>query len=150
MTRSFNHIGIGHKETFAIPSFAQQVADIALSKREPTLYVGNLSIKRDYIDIRDVCKAYLALAEKGVGGETYNIGSGHAVALQDIVEQLIKFSRKEIEIRVDPEKLRPIDTPIIEADTSKISKLTGWRPSIPLEQSLRDVYEYYYLAGGTA
>ncbi|MDR1001441.1 MAG: GDP-mannose 4,6-dehydratase [Clostridiales bacterium] len=141
MTRSFNHIGVGHAETFAIPSFARQVAEIAKGKREPILYVGNLSAKRDYIDVRDVCRAYAALAEKGVSGETYNVGSGHAVALQDIVDTLIRFSGKAIDIKVDVEKLRPIDIDEFCADISKI-KAIGWTPTIALTQSLKEVYEY--------
>ncbi|MDR0999991.1 MAG: GDP-mannose 4,6-dehydratase [Clostridiales bacterium] len=143
MTRSFNHIGVGHSETFAIPSFSKQIAEIARGKREPVLYVGNLFTKRDYIDVRDVCRAYAALAEKGVSGETYNVGSGKTVALSKIVDMLIGFSGKEIEVKVDSKKLRPIDINELTADISKVTMLTGWRPQIPLEESLQNVYGYY-------
>jgi GDP-4-dehydro-6-deoxy-D-mannose reductase len=143
MTRSFNHVGAGHADTFAIPSFCRQIAEIAAGRREPVLSVGNLSARRDYIDVRDVCRAYADLAEKGASGETYNIGSGRAVSLREIVGMIAGFSGRSVEIRVDPEKLRPLDAPIIEADIGKITALTGWKPAIPLEQALREVYDYY-------
>ena len=123
--------------------FCKQVAEIEKGIKDPVMYVGNLSAKRDFTDVRDVVRAYALLVQKGKAGETYNIGTGHALAIQEILERIISLSDKKIEVRVDAQRLRPVDVPIIEPDISKVHDCTGWKPQIPLEQTLRETLEYW-------
>ena len=128
---------------FVVADFCKQVAEIEKGIKDPVMYVGNLSAKRDFTDVRDVVRAYALLVQKGKAGETYNIGTGHALAIQEILDRIISLSDKEIEVRVDAEKLRPVDVPIIEPDISKVHDCTGWKPQIPLEQTLRETLDYW-------
>lgn len=143
MVRAFNHIGPNQTPMFVVADFCKQVADIEKGKQEPVINVGNLSAKRDFTDVRDVVKAYAKLVAGGKRGETYNVGTGHAVAIQDILNKIISMSDKDIEVKVDPGKLRPVDVPIIEPDISKIKREVGWEPLIPLEQTLRETLEHW-------
>lgn len=143
MVRAFNHIGPNQTPTFVVADFCKQVADIEKGIQEPVINVGNLSAKRDFTDVRDVVKAYAKLVAGGKRGETYNVGTGHAVAIEDILKAIIAMSDKKIEVRVDPAKLRPVDVPIIEPDISKIKKEVGWSPVIPLEQTLKETLEHW-------
>ena len=143
MVRSFNHIGPGQAPMFVVSDFCKQVAEIAKGLREPVMYVGNLAAKRDFTDVRDVVKAYVGLIQQGVPGETYNMGSGHAVEIRKILDMIISLSEKEIRVEIDPNKIRPVDVPIIEADITKIHELTGWKPQIELNQTIRDTLDYW-------
>ena len=143
MTRSFNHIGPRQTERFVVSSFCNQVAKIEKGIQEPVIRVGNLTAKRDFTDVRDVVHAYTLLSQFGRAGETYNIGRGKAVAIQDILRLILSKAKKSIDIYVDPERLRPVDVPIIEADITKISRDTGWKPEISLEQTVEDVLDYW-------
>lgn len=143
MVRAFNHIGPNQTPMFVVADFCKQVADIEKGKQEPVINVGNLSAKRDFTDVRDVVKAYAKLVAGGKRGETYNVGTGHAVAIQDILNKIISMSDKDIAVKVDPGKLRPVDVPIIEPDISKIKREVGWEPLIPLEQTLRETLEHW-------
>lgn len=143
MVRAFNHIGPNQTPMFVVADFCKQVADIEKGKQEPVINVGNLSAKRDFTDVRDVVKAYAKLVAGGKRGETYNVGTGHAVAIQDILNKIISMSDKDIEVKVEPGKLRPVDVPIIEPDISKIKREVGWEPLIPLEQTLRETLEHW-------
>lgn len=143
MVRAFNHIGPNQTPMFVVADFCKQVADIEKGIQEPVINVGNLSAKRDFTDVRDVVKAYAKLVAGGKRGETYNVGTGHAVAIEDILKAIIAMSDKEIEVKVDPAKLRPVDVPIIEPDISKIKKEVGWSPVIPLEQTLKETLEHW-------
>ena len=109
--------------------------------------VGNLSAMRDFTDVRDVVRAYALLAEKGENGETYNVGSGNAVAIREILDKIISFSTAEIKVEIDPAKIRPVDVPIIEADISKLQAVTGWKPEISLEETIEEVLNYWRNAG---
>ena len=142
MVRSFNHIGPGQAPMFVVSDFCKQVAEIEKGLREPVMYVGNLAAKRDFTDVRDVVKAYVGLIQQGVPGETYNMGSGHAVEIRKILDMIISLSEKEIRVEIDPNKIRPVDVPIIEADITKIHELTGWKPQIELNQTIRDTLDY--------
>jgi GDP-4-dehydro-6-deoxy-D-mannose reductase len=139
VTRAFNHIGPGQAEHFAVPSFALQLAAIAAGA-PATLRVGNLQAERDFLDVRDVVRAYADLIERGCPGETYNVCSGRAVSLQDILRRLITIAHVPVEVRDDPERLRPSDVPLSYGDPSKLRDATGWAPARTLEESLRDVY----------
>lgn len=143
MTRSFNHIGPKQTPQFVVADFCSQAVRIEQGMQEPIIRVGNLSAKRDFTDVRDVVKAYCKLIQYGIPGETYNVGSGHAVAVQEILDIILAQTKTKVTVEVDQEKLRPVDVPIIEADISKIYKDTGWTPVISLEQTISDTMEYW-------
>lgn len=143
MVRAFNHIGPNQTPVFVVADFCKQVADIEKGKQEPVIYVGNLSAKRDFTDVRDVVKAYALLVKGGKRGETYNVGRGHAVAIEDILKEIVSMSDKDIEVKVGEKKLRPVDVPIIEPDIEKIKKEVGWEPVIELRQTLEETLEYW-------
>ena len=142
-TRAFNHTGPRRGEVFAESSFARQIAEIEAGKREPILRVGNLDAKRDYSDVRDVVKAYLLGLEKGEAGEVYNICSGITNPVRHILDTLLSFTTAKIEVTQDPARLRPSDVTVLWGDASKFRKQTGWKPEIPLEQTLRDLLNYW-------
>ena len=143
MVRAFNHIGPNQTPMFVVADFCKQVADIEKGEKEPVMYVGNLSAKRDFTDVRDVVKAYALLVQKGKRGETYNVGTGHALAIQEILDMIVSMSDKQIEVKVDPNKLRPVDVPIIEPDITKINGCTGWKPEIDIKQTLQQTLDYW-------
>ncbi|HVS45197.1 MAG TPA: GDP-mannose 4,6-dehydratase [Verrucomicrobiae bacterium] len=140
IARSFNHIGPGQNDRFAVASFALQLARIAAGAR-PLLAVGNLDAKRDFLDVRDVVAAYVALARDGKGGETYNVCSGDAFSLKRILGDLITIAHVAVEVRDDPARMRPADTPLLVGSSDKLRRATGWSPSVPMARSLRDIYE---------
>lgn len=137
-TRSFNHTGPNQAPIFVVPDFCKQVAEIEAGKQEPVIKVGNLSAKRDFTDVRDVVRAYCMLMENGRAGETYNIGSGTAVEIRNILDMILSCTKAKILISTDPDKLRPVDIPLIEADIHKLQRDTGWKPEIPLEQTIQE------------
>ena len=143
MVRAFNHIGPKQAPIFVVSDFCKQVVEIEKGLREPVMMVGNLKAMRDFTDVRDVVRAYALLVEHGKAGETYNVGSGHAVAIQDVLDLIISQSDAEVEVKVDPNKIRPVDVPIIEADTTKLREATGWERKIPLEQTIRETMDYW-------
>jgi len=140
ITRAFNHIGPGQNERFVVPSFATQLARIA-STHEGALYVGNLKAKRDFLDVRDVVRAYALLLDNGKSGATYNVCSGAAVAIEEVLRELIHVARVPVEVREDPERMRPSDVPVFYGDNEKLRSDTGWQPEISLRASLRVIYE---------
>lgn len=143
MVRAFNHTGPNQAPLFVVADFCKQVADIEAGLQEPVLRVGNLSAERDFTDVRDVVRAYGMLIAKGERGETYNVGSGHAVSIDSILQMIVSKAKCEIKVEIDPAKLRPIDVPIIEADTCKLQKCTGWKPNIPLSQTIEETLDFY-------
>lgn len=142
MVRAFNHIGVGQSPTFVAADFALQIAEMEAKLRPPVMRVGNLSAKRDFSDVRDVVRAYTMLIQKGLAGETYNVGSGKAVPIREILELLLDMSTESIVVEQDPSKLRPADVPYIEADTAKLRADTGWEPIYPLEETLRTMLDH--------
>lgn len=143
MVRAFNHIGPNQTPMFVVADFCKQVADIEKGLTEPVIYVGNLSAKRDFTDVRDVVRAYAMLVKGGVKGETYNVGTGHAIAIQEILDMIVSQSSVDIKVEVDKNKLRPVDVPIIEPDITKIKNTVGWVPEIKLETTLKETLEYW-------
>jgi GDP-4-dehydro-6-deoxy-D-mannose reductase len=105
--------------------------------------VGNLSVKRDFTDVRDVVRAYSLLIQKGTVGETYNVGSGKAIAIDEILTLILSYSKVKITIEVDPDKLRPVDVPIIEADISKLKNNIGWKKQIEIENTIQENLLYW-------
>ena len=143
MVRAFNHIGPEQAPIFVVSDFCKQVAMIEKGQMEPVMRVGNLSAKRDFTDVRDVVRAYGLLIQNGCAGETYNVGSGNAVRIQDILDKILSFSTTDIQVEVDPAKLRPVDVPIIEADISKLQSCIPWECTYPLEQTLEETLNYW-------
>ena len=143
LVRAFNHVGPRQLPQFVVADFCRQVVEIEKGMKEPVIRVGNLTAKRDFTDVRDVVNAYTLLMMYGRRGETYNVGSGHAVAIQDILLEILKQTDRKIEIVVDPERLRPVDVPIIEADTTKIFNDTGWKPTITIQETIADTLAYW-------
>jgi GDP-4-dehydro-6-deoxy-D-mannose reductase len=139
ITRAFNHIGPGQNMHFVVPSFAAQLAAIAAGG-DAVLHVGNLEAKRDFLDVRDVVEAYIAIAEHGRCGEIYNVCSGVAIAIRDVLAELIRIAHVPVEIREDTDRMRPADVPILCGSNEKLRAATGWSPRISLRRSLQDIY----------
>lgn len=140
-TRSFNHIGPGQSPVFVVADFCSQVAKIERGA-PAVIRVGNLSARRDFTDVRDVVKAYVLLSECGKDGEIYNVGSGSAVEIREILRKILALAEADIRVETDKNKLRPVDVLKIEADTSKLNAL-GWNPVYPLETTLLDTLNYF-------
>ena len=141
-TRAFNHTGPRRGESFVCSNFAKQIAEIEKNKRKPVIYVGDLSTKRDFTDVRDIVRAYWFAVQKCPLG-VYNISSGRSFKIETILKTLLSFSKKKIKIRKDKGRFRPSDVPILEGDFSRFRKLTGWVPVIPLEKTLEDLLNYW-------
>lgn len=143
MVRAFNHVGPNQSPIFVVADFCKQTAEIEAGLKEPVIKVGNLSARRDFSDVRDVVRAYVELMEKGKAGETYNVGSGNAVEIRKILDMILCRSKKEIQVEVEPSRMRPVDVPVIEADISKLKACTGWKQKITLEETIQDTLEYW-------
>jgi GDP-4-dehydro-6-deoxy-D-mannose reductase len=142
-TRGFNHEGPRRGPVFVASDFAKQIADIEKGRKAPVLHVGNLDAKRDFTDVRDMVKGYWLALEKGEPGEVYNLCSGQAWSIRQVLDHLLGLTKARIEVRQDPARLRPSDVPILLGDNSKFVKATGWRVTIPFEQTLADMLEYW-------
>jgi GDP-4-dehydro-6-deoxy-D-mannose reductase len=140
--RPFNHLGPGQSDRLVASSLAQQVARNEQNGGTEIL-AGDLSPRRDFSDVRDVVRAYRLLAEKGVAGEAYNVCSGKAVAIRELADTLIALSGRDMKVVLDPERLRPVDVPVLEGDNTKLTTHTGWTPEIPLEQTLGDLLAWW-------
>ncbi|MHB0877994.1 MAG: GDP-mannose 4,6-dehydratase [Anaerolineae bacterium] len=141
--RPFNHVGPRQQPGFVAADFAKQLAEVEAGLAAPVIHVGNLSAERDFTDVRDVVRAYELLAESGMPGEVYNIASGRAVAVADLLQMLVAECRVPVTVCTDPERLRPSDTPVFVGDYGKLRRATGWEPRIPLEQTVHDLMEYW-------
>lgn len=142
-TRGFNHTGPRRGDVFICSNFAKQIASIEKGKQDPVIYVGNLDAKRDFTDVRDTVRAYWLSLEKCEFGEVYNIGSGTAYTIREVLDKLLSLTSVQVKIKVDSSRLRPSDVQILLSDSSKFRKATGWKPEIPFEQSLKDLLEYW-------
>ena len=142
MVRAFNHIGVGQSPTFVAADFALQIAEIEAGFRSPLIQVGNLTARRDFSDVRDIVRAYRLLMQKGCAGEIYNVGSGHAVSIQELLDMLLNQSTESIVIEQNPARMRPADVPVIEADISKLQSDTGWKPEYSLEETLQTMLNH--------
>ncbi len=142
-TRAFNHDGPGRPDVFVASGLAKQVARVSLGLQEPVLTVGNMAVVRDFLDVRDVVRAYALAMEKGIPGEVYNICSGRGWSVKQIVDFLCKTSGIRARIHVDPARARPADNPRIIGDGTKFRLQTGWKPQIPFETTLMDLLKYW-------
>jgi GDP-4-dehydro-6-deoxy-D-mannose reductase len=141
--RAFNHTGPGQSPDFVLPSFAKQFAEMEANLCPRVLKVGNINVKRDFTDVRDVVIAYCELLDNGMAGESYNVCSGRAIALADVVKLLQKNCKVEVKIEVDSDRLRSSDVPELVGDPRKIQMTTGWNPKILLETTLKDLQDYW-------
>ncbi len=137
--RPFNHIGPGQNGRFVAPAFAMQIANIEEGRRRAVIKVGNLTAKRDFTDVRDIARAYRLIIEKGRPGEAYNVASGMAYSIRRLLDILLGLSEIDIEVQVDPARLRPVDVPEIRGDSAKLRRDTGWQPSLTFEETIKDV-----------
>jgi GDP-4-dehydro-6-deoxy-D-mannose reductase len=142
-TRAFNHTGPRRGENFVTSNFAKQIAQIEKGKQPPIVYVGNLQAKRDFTDVRDTVRAYWLALEKGEAGECYNIASGTAWTIAEVLNKLLAISSVQIEIQEDPSRLRPSDVEILLGDYTKFRDRTGWRPEIPFDRTMEDLLNYW-------
>ena len=142
-TRAFNHTGPRRGEVFVTSNFAKQIAEIEAGHREPVIHVGDLSPQRAFTDVRDVVRAYWLSLEHCEAGEVYNIASGKAYRIEEILGILRGNSDHDIEVREDPARLRPSDVPLLLGDNSRFCEATGWAPEIPFEQTAKDLLDYW-------
>lgn len=140
-TRSFTHFGPGQDPSYAASSFAHQIARIEAGDAEPTLRVGDLSARRDLLDVRDTVRAYRALMRRGVPGAVYNVCSGAAHCMRDVLSALLALARVPVAVRVDAARLRPSDYPVLLGDRRRITGEIGWEPRIGLDRTLRDLLD---------
>ena len=145
--RPFNHTGIGQRDTFVLPSFCKQVAEIDKSGKDGKIQVGNLKVKRDFSHVKDVVRAYRMIVESDNCNQIYNVGSGNAYSLEGMLTYIIGLSNQNIEIEVDQNRIRPTDQPVICCDRSLIGKELGWEPQYNVYDALREMYECYRNGG---
>jgi GDP-4-dehydro-6-deoxy-D-mannose reductase len=141
--RPFNHIGPYQSAQFAVANFARQVAAIEAGKQPPVLETGNLTPRRDLTDVRDVVRAYMLLGHKGRTGEAYNIGTGRAWSMREVLDGLLAMSHARIDVRQKTELVRAAETAATHADAGKLRSETGWVPVYGLEQTLADTLSYW-------
>jgi GDP-4-dehydro-6-deoxy-D-mannose reductase len=141
--RPFNHTGPGQDARFVIPHFARQLAEIEARARAPVLQVGNLDVWRDFTDVRDMVRAYRLAVRLGDPGDVYNIGRGSSVRIGDVVRDLLALCRTPVRVEVSSELVRPTDVPRQEANCARFRALTGWEPTIPWHDTLRDTFLYW-------
>ncbi len=139
--RPFNHIGPRQTPGFVVPDFAGQLAAIKLDLQEAIISVGNLDAQRDFTDVRDVAKAYIALAENGQPGRPYFICSGKPVSIRYLLQTLIDLAGVDVQVNYDPARMRPSDTPVLYGSNARIAADTGWQPIIAIEQSLSNALD---------
>ena len=140
VARSFPHVGPGQDERFAVASWSRQLARL---KREGggTLHVGDLSVRRDLTDVRDVCRAYALMLDRSLPAGTYNVASGDAVPLSRVVDLLIELARFPVAVERDRSRFRPSEISVLAGDASRLRRACGWEPQIPLERTLADVLD---------
>lgn len=141
--RPGNHIGPGQRPDFVVAAFAKQIAEAEVGKKDSVIRVGNLEAIRDFTDVRDTVKAYILALLQGKSGEVYNLGSQKGLKIREILDKLIGLSKTRLTVEVDPSRRRSADTPKLIINTAKFRRLTGWKPKISMEQSLKDILDYW-------
>ncbi len=142
IARPFNHTGPRQDPSFSMPGFAQQIARIEAGRAEPVIRVGNLDARRDISDVRDVVDAYAVIADRGTAGTPYNVCSGVAWRIGDLLERLVGRSKVAVRVERDEARLRPIELPFLVGDNARLRAL-GWAPRVPIETMLEDVLDYW-------
>jgi GDP-4-dehydro-6-deoxy-D-mannose reductase len=143
IARAFNHFGPRQDARFVASAFAQRIAHIEKGRAPAELPVGNLEPRRDLTDVRDTVRAYRAIVERGVPGRVYNVCSGRAILIRDLLDKLLSRARVPIRVAIDPERYRPTDAPLIIGSPQRIQEELSWRAEIPLERTLDDLLEYW-------
>ena len=143
IARPFNHFGPRQDPFFVASGWARRIADIEASRWEPEIAVGNLDVRRDLTDVRDTVRAYQLILERGQPGRPYNVCTGQAIVIRELLERLLARARIPIAVKVDPARYRPNDTPVVLGDPSRLRDELGWTPSIPFDQTLDDLLEYW-------
>lgn len=141
--RPFNHTGVGQRDSFVLPSFCKQIAEIEKSGKSGKIKVGNLKVKRDFSHVKDVVRAYRMIVESDNCDQIYNVGSGEAHSLEDMLTYIIGLSSQDIEIEVDQSRIRPTDQPVICCDYRLIQNELGWEPQYNIFDALREMFDYY-------
>jgi GDP-4-dehydro-6-deoxy-D-mannose reductase len=143
IARAFNHFGPRQDSWFVASGFARRIADIEAGRWEPELSVGNLDARRDLTDVRDTVRAYTLIAERGVPGRAYNVCSGTAIAIHQLLDLFLARARVRVAVKTDPSRYRPNDVPLVVGDATRIRTELGWAPRIPLERTVDDLLEYW-------
>jgi GDP-4-dehydro-6-deoxy-D-mannose reductase len=143
VTRSFNHTGPRQTPDFVVPSMARQIARIERGQLEPIIKVGNITAQRDFTDVRDVVRAYVALMQSGTNGAVYNVASGVGRSIRSVLDTLISRSKVPVRIEVEPARMRPNDVPVIVGDFSRLKAATGWQPEVTFDKMLDDLLTYW-------
>jgi GDP-4-dehydro-6-deoxy-D-mannose reductase len=143
LTRSFIHIGARQDHRPAAQTFARQIAEAEAGLRPAVVDVGNLEARRDFLDVEDAVRGLWALMERGVPGEVYNLCSGRAPSIREVLDIYLSLAVLPIEVREDPERLRPADEPILLGDNTKLRSATGWQPRVPLQESARRILDHW-------
>ncbi len=141
--RPVNHVGPNQSLGFVMADFSYQIACIEAGLQEPVIRVGNLEAQRDFLDVRDVVRAYRLVCERGEPGEIYNIGSGQPVSIELILKKFLSQAAVPISIEVDKARLRPADIPVLSVDPTKLQRKTGWKPEFALERTLGEILNYW-------
>lgn len=141
--RLFNHCGPRQSDRFVVSALARQVAEIESELRPPELQVGNLDAIRDFVDVRDVARAYALAADKARPGEAYNVSSGTPRSIREVVDRLMNLTEAVVDVSFDAGRLRPTDIPALVGDSTRFRQATGWEPAIPFEQTLLDTLNYW-------
>jgi GDP-4-dehydro-6-deoxy-D-mannose reductase len=139
IARAFNHMGPRQDPHFSASGFARRIADIEAGRWEPEIAVGNLDAQRDLTDVRDTIRAYRLILERGAPGRPYNVCSGRAITIRELLDRLLARARVPVRVRVDPARLRPNDVPLLLGNPARIETELGWRPEIPLDRTLDDL-----------
>jgi GDP-4-dehydro-6-deoxy-D-mannose reductase len=143
IARPFNHFGPRQDPFFVASGFARRIADIEKGRWAPEISVGNLDARRDLTDVRDTVRAYQMIMERGEPGRPYNVCSGRAIRIRDLLDQMIARARVAVSVKEDPARYRPNDTPLLLGDPARLRDELGWAPKIPIERTLDDLLEYW-------
>ncbi len=140
-TRTFNHTGTGQPETFVLPSFTRQAADIHNSGKDGRIYTGNISVRRDFGDVRDMVRAYRMILESNTACKVFNVGSGTAYSLAELLDYIVSLASQKIEVVISPEKFRPSDNPVIWCDNALLKSETGWSAKYTIYDAIKGMFD---------
>jgi GDP-4-dehydro-6-deoxy-D-mannose reductase len=143
IARAFNHFGPRQDPFFVASGFARRIADIEAGRWPPEIAVGNLDARRDLTDVRDTVRAYRLILERGTAGRVYNVCSGRAITIRELLDMMITRARVAVTVRVDPARYRPNDIPLVVGDPSRVRDEFGWTPQIPIERTIDDLLAYW-------
>lgn len=141
-TRSFNHLGAGQTDKFVVSAIAKQFAEIVAGKRD-VLTVGTTTVTRDFLDVRDVVRAYRDLLLRGTRGEVYNVCSGRGSTIDDIIRLFERIAGVTVVVKMDPALVRPVENSVVVGSHDKLTTAIGWEPRYSLEAALKDVFDYW-------